>query len=132
MVGLYYSMNVDYASLLWEEFGTSIFHCKLATGVASARIWGLILKEFYNQENILIPLGVVTAKFPTMKVPKMVVNDATIFLVFRRIPDSMVNLVDPKNQLLVEFLAYIDSTPTGVLPPKVFFHQSFLQKGLRF
>lgn len=37
MVGLYYGLNVDYASLLWEEFGTSIFHCKPSTGVASPR-----------------------------------------------------------------------------------------------
>lgn len=36
LVGLYYGLNVDYASLLWEEFGMSISHMKLATSVSSA------------------------------------------------------------------------------------------------
>lgn len=40
MVGLYYGLHVEYASLLWEEFGTSISHTKLATKVSSARFGG--------------------------------------------------------------------------------------------
>lgn len=57
MVGLYYGLNIDYASLLWEECGISTSHMKLDIGVSSARFWELILKEIYSQENILIPFG---------------------------------------------------------------------------
>ncbi|CAH1416264.1 unnamed protein product [Lactuca virosa] len=50
---------------------------------------------------------------------KIVGNDATLFPIVARILDSMHNLVDPKNQLPVQYLASIDSTPTRVLPEKV-------------
>lgn len=37
MYRLCYGLNEDYASLLWEEFGTFISHSKVATRVSSAR-----------------------------------------------------------------------------------------------
>lgn len=119
MFGLYYGLNVDYASLLWEEFGTSISHSILAIGVSSARFWGLIMKEIYNREDILIPSDVDTTEFPSMIVPKIAVDDATIFPVGSRIPDSMLKLMDPKNPLFVKYFLSIDSTQTVVLPLKV-------------
>lgn len=54
-----------------------------------------------------------------MTVPKVIVDYATIFPVVARIHDSILNLMDPKNQLLEEYLASIDSTPIGFLLPKV-------------
>lgn len=57
MVGLYYGVDVYSASLLWEEFGNSISHSKLESGVSSAGFWGLILKEVYTQEDIFFSYG---------------------------------------------------------------------------
>lgn len=119
VAGIYYGLNVDYASMLWEEFGTSISHSKLATGVSSARFWGLIMKEIYSREDILIPSDVDTAEFPSMIVPKIAMNDATIFPVVSRIPNSMLKLMDPKNSLFLKYFLSIDSTQTVVLPLKV-------------
>lgn len=96
VASLYYGLNVDYALLLWEEFGTSVSHSKIGTGVSSARFWGLILKEIYCQESILVPSNVDTVEFPTMTVPNIVVDDVVIFHVVAPIPDLMQNLVDPK------------------------------------
>lgn len=119
MTELYYGLNVDYGSLLWEKFGTSISQKKLATGVSSARFWGLILREIYNQENILILVGIEFSEFPVMTAPRVFVDDATIFPKVAQITDSMHKLVDPKNQLLVQYLASIDSpNPIEVLPQK--------------
>ncbi|CAI9261636.1 unnamed protein product [Lactuca saligna] len=93
MARLYYGLNVDYASNLWEEFGTSISHMMLATG---------------------------TTKFPTMATPRVSVDDVNVFPYVARVPNSMLKLVGPKNQLLVQYLTSIDFTnPTGDLPQKV-------------
>lgn len=46
-------------------------------------------------------------------------DNSTIFSNVARIPDSMLKLVDPKNQLLVQYLVSIDSSHLiGVLPQK--------------
>lgn len=37
MARMYYGLNVDYASLLWEELGTYISHSKLVNRVSSAK-----------------------------------------------------------------------------------------------
>lgn len=95
MVGLYYGVNVDYASLLCEEFGNSISHSKLAYGVLSASFWWLILKEVYTQEYILFPTDVDIVEFPSMTAPNFFIDDATIFPLATRISDLMLNLVNP-------------------------------------
>lgn len=46
-------------------------------------------------------------------------DDSKVFLVVARIPDSMLQVVNPSHELLIEYLANIYSTPTGILPPKV-------------
>lgn len=100
--------------------GISIYHMKLATGVSSSRFWGLILKEIYSQENIMVPSGVENAEFLKITTPRVSVDDANLFPNFSRILDSMLKLVDLKDQLLVQYLASIDSSyPTVVIPPKV-------------
>lgn len=46
-------------------------------------------------------------------------DDTNILHVVAPILDLMLNLADPKNQLLVQYLASIDSAnPTGVIPQK--------------
>lgn len=45
MSSLYYGMKVEYASLIWDEFTTSIKHKKKTTDIANAHFWGLILHE---------------------------------------------------------------------------------------
>lgn len=120
MSGLYYGLNVDYASPLWEEFGISISHTKLATRVSSAQFWGPILKDIYNLENILIPDGIESVEFPTIAAPRVSMDDVNVFPNVVRIPNSMLKLVDPTDPLLINYLLSIDSTTTmTVLPPRL-------------
>lgn len=58
MACLYYGMNVDYASLLWVEFSSSVKHSKKTTEISNACFWSLILYEVYIQDGILIPKDV--------------------------------------------------------------------------
>lgn len=56
-----------------------------------------------------------------MTAPRVYVDDVNVCPNVALIPYSMLKLVDPKNQLLVQYLASIDSsTTTGVIPPKVY------------
>ncbi|CAI9260128.1 unnamed protein product [Lactuca saligna] len=119
VVGLYYGLDIDYASFLCEEFGNLISHSKLATGVSSARFGGLIFRQVYTQEYALFPNDVDIAKFPSMTVPKLLLDDAKILLNVAQISDSMLKLVNPTHQLLVKYRASMDSTPTCILPLKV-------------
>lgn len=67
----------------------------------------------------MFPSGVDTTEFPTMATPRVSVDDVNVFPYVASIPDSILKLVDPKNQLLVQYMASIDSTnPTAVLPQK--------------
>ena len=95
IVGLYYGLNVDYATDIWEEFGTSISHTNLTNGVPSARFWGLILQEVYHQEDILVLSDVKTVEFPVMAAPHIFVDDHAIFPNVARILDAILKLVDP-------------------------------------
>lgn len=81
MVGMYYGLNIDYASLLWEELRTYISCSKIANGVSRVRFRVLILKEVYSQDTILIPTDVDNVEFPSMTIPKVVVDDVMIFSV---------------------------------------------------
>lgn len=63
MTWLYYGLDVDYASHLREEFGTSISHTNLTNCFSSVRFWSLILQELYSKEHILVPSDVETIEF---------------------------------------------------------------------
>lgn len=116
---LYYDLNGDYVTYLWEEFGTSIMHTNLVNGVLGARFWILILQNVYRYEDIWVPFDVESAEFSTMAALRIFVDDSTMFPIVAHIPDAILKLVDPKNSILVQCLASIDSsTPTGVLPQK--------------
>lgn len=54
-----------------------------------------------------------------MNVPKIFVDDAMISPVVSRISYSMLNLVNPTHQLLVQYRASIDLTPSSILPPNI-------------
>lgn len=50
---------------------------------------------------------------------RLFVDDLVVFPNVARIPDAMLKLLYPQNQLLIQYLASIDSSnPIGVLPPK--------------
>ncbi|CAI9298107.1 unnamed protein product [Lactuca saligna] len=53
-----------------------------------------------------------------MTVPKFVVDDATILPMVTQTSDLMLKLVDHMHQLLIQYLALMDCTQTGILPPK--------------
>lgn len=77
--GVYYGLDVDCASHVWEEFGSSISQTNLTNGVSSIWVWSLILQEVYNQEHILVPSGVKTIEFLTIDALRFFVDDPSVF-----------------------------------------------------
>ena len=53
VVGLYYELQVDYATQLWQDFGNSIAHTNVVNGVSFACYWSLILWYVSEKEGIL-------------------------------------------------------------------------------
>lgn len=117
-------MDVENASLLWEEFGVSISRTKPATSVSSAPFWGVILQKVYTEEHILVPSGVKTVMFLIVAAPRVFEDDPTIFPNVSSIPESMPKLVDPKHQIFVQYFSSIDS-----LIKLGFFYPRLLKKG---
>lgn len=100
-----------------------ISHTKLALGVSSAQFWGLILKDIYIKENILVPSDVDTAEFPTMAAPRVFVDDVNVFTYVARILNLMLKLVDLKNN------CWYNIWPLLILLTQLgFFPQTFIKR----
>lgn len=122
--GLYYVLDIDYASLIWAELGYSIYHSNMIIKVSSAQVWSLIFHEVYTQEGIPLPTNDDVATFAQMTITKSTMDDPVVFLVVGRIPDSMLNLVSPTNKLLIKYKASMDPNPTGIIPKNVTFEEA--------
>lgn len=55
IAGLYYDLQVDYTTQLWEEFVKSIGNINAVNGISCARYWSMILQNAYEKEEIAIP-----------------------------------------------------------------------------
>lgn len=74
-------MQVDYTSLLMDEFIKSIKNSKVSTDIASARFWSLILQVIYSQVGIQVPKNVETAQFSNINIPKAALDDLVEFAI---------------------------------------------------
>lgn len=116
---LYYDLNVDYVTQLWEEFGTSISHTNITNVVSCDRYWSLILIEVYEKEGVLVPFHDANAKFSIYQHPKVVYDDSVLFHHVARIPYAMLQKADPNHPILVHYLTTVNpNVQIGVLWPK--------------
>lgn len=74
------------------------------------------------QEDIQMHCDVDVAEFAPITIPKNTIDDVLIFPMVARIPDLMLNLVNPSIKLLTAYRATMDSNPTSILPPRVTSH----------
>lgn len=119
IIGLYYDLNVDYATYLWEEFGTGISYANVSNVVSCTRYWSLILHEVYEKEGILVPCDVPKAEFSIYQHLKCVEAHPIIFPSVARITNVMLRNVDPSNPVIVISLTTINpDVKIGVLFPK--------------
>ncbi|KAL7601073.1 hypothetical protein Lser_V15G24877 [Lactuca serriola] len=117
VMGIYYDINVDYATQLWKEFVKSLENTNSVKGISCARYWSLILEKVYEKEAIPIMQDVEVAEFSFYQFPKVVEDDEAIFTRVARIPDAMLRKVSPTHKVLVRYLRNIDTADqTGVLP----------------
>ncbi|KAL7602722.1 hypothetical protein Lser_V15G16687 [Lactuca serriola] len=117
VMGIYYDINVDYATQLWKEFVKSLENTNSEKGISCARYWSLILEEVYEKEAITIVADVEVAEFSLYQFPKVVEDDEAIFTRVARIPDAMLRKVSPTHKVLVRYLRNIDTADqSGVLP----------------
>lgn len=108
IVGLYYDLNVDYATQLREEFYTGINHTSVTNRVSCARYWSLILRDVYEKQSILVPLLYAKMEFSMYQAPKIVTDDPALFHNMARIPDVMLRKVDPDYPILVNYFSTIN------------------------
>ena len=57
--GLYYDLQVDYATQLWQGFGNNIANISVVNGVSCAHYLSLILQFVYEKEGILVMLMIL-------------------------------------------------------------------------
>lgn len=101
---------MDYATQLWNKFVTSIGNMNVEDGVSYARYWSLILQYVYEKERILVLEGEETVEFPTYHYQKIIEDDVDIFPTVARIPDVMLQKVDPTNPVLIEYLKNVNTS----------------------
>lgn len=77
-----------------------------------------MLHGVYSQVGVWVPEDGEVATFSRLHIPNSKID---IFLAVRRIPDAMLNLVFPKNFLLLKYNASMDLTSTRAIPKKVTF-----------
>ncbi|KAL7609544.1 hypothetical protein Lser_V15G13888 [Lactuca serriola] len=117
VMGIYYDINVDYATQLWKEFVKSLENTNSEKGISCARYWSLILEKIYEKEAIPVEVDVEVAEFSLYQFLKVVEDDEAIFIRVARIPDAMLRKVSPTHKVLVRYLRNIDTTDqSGVLP----------------
>ncbi|KAL7601335.1 hypothetical protein Lser_V15G25283 [Lactuca serriola] len=117
VMGIYYDINVDYATQLWKEFVKSLENTNSEKGISCARYWSLILEKVYEKEAISVVADVEVAEFSLYQFPKVVEDDEAIFTRVVRIPDAMLRKVSPTHKVLVRYLRNIDTADQlGVLP----------------
>lgn len=54
-VGIYYNLQVDCTTQIWEDFVKIIGNTILVSGISCIRYWSLILQYAYEKEGILVP-----------------------------------------------------------------------------
>ncbi|KAL7591219.1 hypothetical protein Lser_V15G33877 [Lactuca serriola] len=117
VMGIYYDINVDYATQPWKEFVKSLENTNSEKGISCARYWSLILEKVYVKEAITAEADVAAAEFSLYQFPKVVEDDEAIFTRVARIPDAMLRKVSPTHKVLVRYLRTIDTADqSGVLP----------------
>lgn len=75
IIWIYYDLNVDYVTQLWEDFGTRISHTNVMNSVSCTRYWSLNLQDVYEKEGIRVPSNVLKVKFTIFQYPKSVEDD---------------------------------------------------------
>ncbi|KAL7609165.1 hypothetical protein Lser_V15G10960 [Lactuca serriola] len=90
VMGIYYDINVDYATQLWKEFVKSLENTNSEKGISCARYWSLIMEKVYEKEAIPVMIDVEVAEFSFYQFPKTVQDDEAIFSRVARIPDAML------------------------------------------
>ncbi|KAL7607148.1 hypothetical protein Lser_V15G19426 [Lactuca serriola] len=116
VMGIYYDINVDYATQLWKEFVKSLENTNSEKGISCARYWSLILEKVYKKESIPVMEDVEVAEFSLYQFPKAVEDDEAIFTHVARIADAMLRKVSQTHKVLVRYLRTIDqSEQTRVL-----------------
>lgn len=116
LLGLYYHINVDCASLLWEEFTSYVNHIKKENETESARFWSLILIEAYQQNGIQVQKGEKVVVFSHLQIPKSLVDDPDTFPIIDKMLKRMIDLAPLLNPILIryrEILGEVEKVPTS-------------------
>ncbi|XP_023737216.1 uncharacterized protein LOC111885168 isoform X1 [Lactuca sativa] len=104
MYGLYKGVNVDFATVLWNEFVDSIKHSKRATELSAHRFWALIVSQAYEFHKIPIDES---------EVPKTLIHQISIptkadqshFSFVGQIPEEMLSLIKCPSRILDQYRA---------------------------
>lgn len=108
VVGIYYDLNVDYATQVQKDFIKSLENTNVVKGISCARYWSLVLQSVYEKEGIPVPANEAKAEFMKYHFPKSVEDDSEVFPNVARITDRMLKKIDPTNSVLVKYLKRIN------------------------
>lgn len=116
VAGLFYDLNVDYATQVWKEFIKSLENICVVKGISCAQYWSPILQYVYEKEGIQVPADESKANFMKYHFPKSVEDYSNVFQNVARIPDGLLKKIDPSNAVSVSYLMIVNpSVETGIL-----------------
>lgn len=101
VVGLYYDLQVDCATHLWNEFVKSVANTNDVDVISCSHYWSIILQFSYKKEGIEVPQEEDTASFSLFHFPEIVEDDVDVFPMVAHIPDAMLRKIDPAHPMLV-------------------------------
>ena len=115
VVGLYYDLQVDCATHLWNEFVKSVAKTNVVDGISCAHYQSLIL-QFAFEEGIEVPQDKDTSYFSQFNFPKIVEHDVNVFPTVVHISDAMLRKIDPADLVMIDYLKIINPNfETGML-----------------
>ncbi|XP_023737275.2 uncharacterized protein LOC111885229 isoform X2 [Lactuca sativa] len=104
MYGLYKGVNVDFATVLWNEFVDSIKHSKRATELSAHRFWALIVSQAYEFHKIPIDESEVPKTLiHQISIPTKADQSHSSFV--GQIPEEMLSLIKCPSRILDQYRA---------------------------
>ncbi|CAH1437430.1 unnamed protein product [Lactuca virosa] len=111
LYGLYTGENIDFGTILWDQFVQSPASKTKDIEISRARFWSIMVRNAMLHYHIPEIRDVVIADIPKMKTSMFVTFEPKNFLIVGLISQSMLSMVPAGNPVIIEYLK--TAVPTG-------------------
>ncbi|KAI3700355.1 hypothetical protein L2E82_44981 [Cichorium intybus] len=111
--GVYHDLNLDYGSILWNQFVKSINYKNRHSEISCARFWSIVVQRTLTKHDIHIMTDSVMAAIPILPTSTFVKTNSKDFEFIGSIPLEMTNRVLNDVKCVA---AYCQLPPSGLRP----------------